>query len=149
MKTERAGGGPSESVSGTSKTSTAGAESRTAAGRRRFRATTSTAGAGALRLVRNDGRHDEARKIPGLTAKILAVVPRMLAEGMNVRFNTVIKDDNLEQILPVVEHAAALGAGVNLSVYTDFKNGNTAHLIRDEQHARVQTLPARHRPAAA
>ena len=87
-----------------------------------------------------DGRHDEARKIPGLTAKILAVVPRMLAEGMNVRFNTVIKDDNLEQILPVVEHAAALGAGVNLSVYTDFKNGNTAHLIRDEQHARVQTL---------
>lgn len=87
-----------------------------------------------------DGRHDATRNIPGLTQKILAVVPLMRTRGMNVRFNTVIKNDNLDEILPIVEHAAAMGAGVNLSVYTDFKNGSTANLIRDDQLTRVQHL---------
>ena len=87
-----------------------------------------------------DERHDAARQVPGLAAKILRTVPLMRARGMNVRFNTVIKDDNLDEILPIVHRAHALGAGVNLSVYTDFKNGNRAHLIRADQHARVQSL---------
>jgi MoaA/NifB/PqqE/SkfB family radical SAM enzyme len=38
-----------------------------------------------------DERHDEARGIPGLTAKIFRTVPRMQAMGIdNIRFNTVI-----------------------------------------------------------
>ena len=84
-----------------------------------------------------DERHDKARGIPGLTQKILTLVPQMTARGMTVRFNTVIKDDNLDQILPIVRHAKAIGAGANISVYTDFKNGNPDHLIRDEQLAAV------------
>jgi len=87
-----------------------------------------------------DERHDDARQIPGLTARILDTVPQMVARGMNVRFNTVIKDDNLEDIVPIVRHAESIGAGVNLSVYTDFKNGSTEHLIREAQFARVQAL---------
>ncbi len=80
-----------------------------------------------------DGRHDEARGIPGLTAKIMRTVQEMRADGIDgVRFNTVIKNDNLDQLLPIVERAAELGIGVNFSVYTDFKNGNRAHLIPDE-----------------
>ena len=89
-----------------------------------------------------DERHDTARKIPGLTAKILSVVPQMAARGMTVRFNTVIKDDNIDDVMPIVRHAASVGAGVNLSVYTDFKNGNGAHLIRGGQLARVEALTA-------
>src|SRR5690348_14324663 len=43
-----------------------------------------------------DERHDQARGIPGLTAKILGAVPAMRARGIdNIRFNTVIKNDNL------------------------------------------------------
>ncbi len=87
-----------------------------------------------------DERHDAARQIPGLAARILRTVPEMVARGMSVRFNTVIKDDNLEDVLPIVHRAASVGAGVNLSVYTDFKNGATTHLIRAEQFARVQAL---------
>jgi MoaA/NifB/PqqE/SkfB family radical SAM enzyme len=56
---------------------------------------------------------------------------------MTVRFNTVIKDDNLDQIMPIVRHAKSIGAGANVSVYTDFKNGNPDHLIRDEQRIAV------------
>lgn len=89
-----------------------------------------------------DERHDRARRIPGLAAKILGVVPELTARGMTVRFNTVIKDDNIEDVMPVVRHASSVGAGVNLSVYTDFKNGNGGHLIRADQLARVESLTA-------
>src|SRR6476659_4848165 len=69
-----------------------------------------------------DGRHDAARGIPGLTARIFATVEGMRARGIdNIRFNTVIKDDNLDQLMPIVERASSLGCGVNFSVYTDAK----------------------------
>src|SRR5687767_13664764 len=54
-----------------------------------------------------DGRHDTARGIPGLTAKILATVSAMRSSGIDsIRFNTVIKNDNLDQLFPIVERAA-------------------------------------------
>jgi MoaA/NifB/PqqE/SkfB family radical SAM enzyme len=88
-----------------------------------------------------DERHDAARGIPGLSAKILDLVPRMKAAGIgSVRFNTVIKNDNLDQILPIVERAAALGGGVNFSLYTDFKNGNTDYLVGAEQQAQLERV---------
>src|SRR5207244_5753867 len=72
-----------------------------------------------------DERHDRARGIPGLSAKIFDALPGLRARGIdNVRFNTVIKNDNLDQILPIVRRAAELGIGVNFSVYSDAKNGN-------------------------
>ncbi len=84
-----------------------------------------------------DERHDRARGIPGLSRKIFAAIPGMRERGIdNIRFNTVIKHDNLDQILPIVRRAAELGVGVNVSLYTDAKNGNTTHLVgRDDQAA--------------
>jgi MoaA/NifB/PqqE/SkfB family radical SAM enzyme len=87
-----------------------------------------------------DERHDRARGIPGLAARILANAERIRAEGMTVRFNTVIKDDNLDDVMPLVRAAAAMRVGVNLSVYTDFKNGNPDHLLRPEQRPRLEAL---------
>ena len=90
-----------------------------------------------------DGRHDTARGIPGLTDKIFRTVEAMRTRGIdNVRFNTVIKDDNLDQILPLVERAERMGCGMNLSVYTDAKNGNPEHLIGEAQHAEIDALVA-------
>ena len=83
-----------------------------------------------------DERHDRARGIPGLAARILALVPRLREAGIdNVRFNTVIKDSNLDELLPIVERAAELGAGVSFSAYTGFKNGNESHRPRPDQMA--------------
>ncbi|WP_309670128.1 radical SAM protein [Gemmatimonas sp.] len=88
-----------------------------------------------------DERHDVARGIPGLSAKILDLVPRMKDAGIgSVRFNTVIKNDNLDQILPIVERAAALGGGVNFSLYTDFKNGNGDYLLGDTQQRELEKV---------
>ena len=89
-----------------------------------------------------DERHDRARGIPGLAAKILRTVPELVARGMTVRFNTVIKRENLDDVLPIVRRAAALGAGVNLSVYTDFKNGNREHVLGAGELDRVDRLVA-------
>ncbi|MFN2566761.1 MAG: radical SAM protein [Gemmatimonadaceae bacterium] len=88
-----------------------------------------------------DGRHDAARGIPGLTAKILATVTAMRAQGIDsIRFNTVIKDDNLDQLMPIVRRASELGCGVNFSVYTDFKNGNRDHLVRGGQVDELESV---------
>jgi MoaA/NifB/PqqE/SkfB family radical SAM enzyme len=88
-----------------------------------------------------DERHDAARGIPGLGAKIFAAIPGMRARGVdNIRFNTVIKNDNLDQIVPIVRRAEELGVGVNFSVYTDAKNGNRAYLVGDEHVARLDDV---------
>ena len=80
-----------------------------------------------------DERHDVARGIPGLSAKIMAAVPAMRERGIdNIRFNTVIKNDNLDQIVPIVRRARELGVGVNFSVYTDSKNGNRQFMLSGE-----------------
>jgi MoaA/NifB/PqqE/SkfB family radical SAM enzyme len=77
----------------------------------------------------------------------------MRARGIdNIRFNTVIKDDNLDQLVPIVYRAASLGCGVNFSVYTDAKNGNRDHVLDARMHgalddaiATLLELKRRHR----
>jgi MoaA/NifB/PqqE/SkfB family radical SAM enzyme len=90
-----------------------------------------------------DDRHDRARGIPGLSARILATVGQMRAAGIDsIRFNTVIKRDNVDSIMPIVRAAVELGCGVNLSVYTDAKNGNREHLLQSHEQGRVEALIA-------
>lgn len=78
-----------------------------------------------------DERHDQARGIPGLSAKILRTVADMRQSGIDgIRFNTVIKRSNLDQLVPIVQTARSLGVGVNFSCYTDNKNGNPEGLLQ-------------------
>lgn len=90
-----------------------------------------------------DERHDVARGIPKLSAKILAAVPRMREMGIdNIRFNTVIKNDNVDHVMTIVRHAAEMGVGVNFSIYTAAKNGNGEHLLNQSHFAAVDDLVA-------
>jgi MoaA/NifB/PqqE/SkfB family radical SAM enzyme len=90
-----------------------------------------------------DERHDAQRGIPGLAARILRTVPAMREQGIDgIRFNTVIKNDNLDQILPIVRRAEELGVGVNFSVYTDAKNGNREFLIAGQELEHVEQVVA-------
>jgi MoaA/NifB/PqqE/SkfB family radical SAM enzyme len=88
-----------------------------------------------------DERHDRARGIPGLTRRIFDVVPRMRSAGIDsIRFNTVIKRDNLGEIMPIIRRAEELGVGVSFSVYTDMKNGATDQLLRDDDVQDLEEL---------
>jgi MoaA/NifB/PqqE/SkfB family radical SAM enzyme len=90
-----------------------------------------------------DERHDRARGIPRLASRILETVPRMREQGIdNNRFNTVIKNDNVDHVMDIVRRAEALGVGVNLSVYTAAKNGNAAHVLGDHHHGAIDGLVA-------
>jgi MoaA/NifB/PqqE/SkfB family radical SAM enzyme len=90
-----------------------------------------------------DARHDVARGIPGLTAKILGIVPDMREAGIDgIRFNTVIKRSNLDQLVPIVRTAEAMGVGVNLSCYSDRKNGNPEGVIGQDDLAQLDGVIA-------
>ena len=88
-----------------------------------------------------DQRHDAARGIPGLARRVVDTVDEMRVQGIDsIRFNTVIRDDNLDQLLPIVNRAAELRCGVNFSLYTDAKNGNAGPLIRRERAAELESV---------
>ena len=90
-----------------------------------------------------DERHDRARGIPRLAERILDTVPRMREQGIdNIRFNTVIKNDNVDHVMSIVRRAEEMGVGVNLSVYTAAKNGNASHVLFERQHDAVDELVA-------
>jgi MoaA/NifB/PqqE/SkfB family radical SAM enzyme len=90
-----------------------------------------------------DERHDLARGIPGLGQRIMGTVSAMRGRGIDaIRFNTVIKRDNLDQVVPIVHRAAELGVGVNFSCYTANKNGNDAGVIREEDYPRLDAVMA-------
>jgi MoaA/NifB/PqqE/SkfB family radical SAM enzyme len=88
-----------------------------------------------------DERHDVARGIPGLSAKIFRTVSAMRDAQLGaIRFNTVIRRDNLDQILPILHRAETLGCGVNFSLYTDSKNGNREQLLEGSQLGEVERI---------
>ncbi len=90
-----------------------------------------------------DERHDAARGIPGLARRVIDAVANMRDHGIDsIRFNTVIRDDNLDQLMPIVERAAELRCGVNFSLYTDAKNGNVGPLVRRERTAELESVIA-------
>jgi len=90
-----------------------------------------------------DERHDRARGIPGLSARIFDAIPRMRAMGIDsVRFNTVIKESNLDQILPIAHFARELGCGVNYSSYSDSKNGDRTGIIEGDRIAELEAVTA-------
>jgi MoaA/NifB/PqqE/SkfB family radical SAM enzyme len=88
-----------------------------------------------------DERHDAARGISGLSDRIMRTIPAMRERGVDsIRFNTVIKNDNLDQLMPIVHRADALGCGVSFSLYTESKNGNTTYSIGPSQAAALQQV---------
>ena len=90
-----------------------------------------------------DERHDTARGIPGLSAKIFDAIPAMRSIGVDsIRFNTVIRDSNLDQLMPIVMRAKELGVGVNFSSYTDSKNGTRDGLIERDKVAELEAVIA-------
>jgi len=91
-----------------------------------------------------DARHDEARGIPGLVDRIMGNVVAMRGRGIDaIRFNTVIKRSNLDELVPIVQRAAELGAGVNFSCYTDNKNGNAEGLIPASEVRKLEEVVAK------
>jgi MoaA/NifB/PqqE/SkfB family radical SAM enzyme len=76
-----------------------------------------------------DERQDIDRKLPGLFKKISHIVPWMVARGGNVQLNTIIMNDNLEDVVPIAELADKWGASVMYTLYSELPADNHGHLF--------------------
>ncbi len=89
-----------------------------------------------------DTRQDGERQLPGLYARIAALVPKLTSRGRMLVANTVIMRENLDQIVAIARQTREWGAKVSLSCYTDFKNGNRAHYFSPQQMSELEQVVA-------
>jgi MoaA/NifB/PqqE/SkfB family radical SAM enzyme len=85
--------------------------------------------------------HDRNRGRTGLFAQIAEVAPQLVAAGVdNLVFNSVIMEDNLDHLAPIVRQAKAWGAKVGFSTYNARKNGNMAHRVSAPNLERLERV---------
>ncbi|MGQ0792699.1 MAG: radical SAM protein [Deltaproteobacteria bacterium] len=86
-------------------------------------------------------RHDEYRGIPGLWDYLSNLIPTLAKEfKKSIIVNTIIMEDNLDQIVPIAEKAREWGIGVSFSSYSVMKTNNTAHFIKQRELERVRDV---------
>jgi len=86
-----------------------------------------------------DERHDEERKLPGLTGHFASLIPRLAKKGYdNLVFNTVIMDRNLDHIVPLARQAKEWGVKISFSSYTSLKNDKPEFRVREAQLERLR-----------
>jgi MoaA/NifB/PqqE/SkfB family radical SAM enzyme len=88
-----------------------------------------------------DERHDRARVVPGLTRRLLDLLPRLRSAGIDhLAVNTVIKRDNLDAVPDVVRWVLDHDLQAVISAYTPIKSGDTSHVVEGAELPRVQAL---------
>lgn len=87
-------------------------------------------------------RHDEYRGIKGLWKHISEILPAMAKEfpDKSIIVNTVIMDDNLDEILNIANKAKEWGIGISFSSYSVMKTNNESHFVDRERIGRVRGL---------
>ena len=97
-----------------------------------------------------DERHDRARGIPGLGAKIRGILPALAAVGFDtVSLNTVMKNDNLDDIPAILDLAVRAGVRVGFSAYCALKTGDERLLVAGENREKLRAAIARIKEAKA
>src|SRR5206468_11013296 len=76
-----------------------------------------------------DERQDADRKLPGLWKRVSAIVPWMIQRGAHVQLNTVLMQDNLDEIPRIVALAETWRAGVLFTLYSELPAANRNHLF--------------------
>jgi MoaA/NifB/PqqE/SkfB family radical SAM enzyme len=84
-----------------------------------------------------DIRQDDDRKLPGLFKKISHIVPWMASRGANVQLNSIIMNDNLDDVVPIAQLAYSWGASVMYTLYSELPADNHGHLFPPERQARL------------
>lgn len=82
-----------------------------------------------------DERQDTDRKLPGLFKRISHIVPWMTARGANVQLNSIIMNDNLEDVVPIAHLARSWNASVMYTLYSELPADNHGHLFPPERQS--------------
>jgi MoaA/NifB/PqqE/SkfB family radical SAM enzyme len=73
-----------------------------------------------------DARHDGVRQVDGLFARIAKVVPELTAAGVKVELNTLMRRDNLGDLIGIAETARGWGATVTYTLFSELPADNPA-----------------------
>jgi len=86
--------------------------------------------------------HDVYRGIPGLWDHLSKLVPELRKEFKNksIAMNTIIMEDNLDQIIELAHCAREWGIGISFSSYSVMKTNNSNHFVRNGKIERVKSL---------
>lgn len=87
-------------------------------------------------------KHDQYRGIKGLWKHISELMPAMAKEfpDKSVIVNTVIMDDNLDEVLNIADKAKEWGIGISFSSYSIMKTNNESHCVDPKHVGRVRAL---------
>jgi len=86
--------------------------------------------------------HDTYRGVPGLWDHLSELMPKLAKEYPHKTFvlNTIIMEDNLDQVVEIAKKAREWGVRISFSSYSVMKTNNESHFIREEQLKRVKDL---------
>lgn len=87
-------------------------------------------------------KHDSYRGIPGLWKKLSETLPRLSERfpGKSLVLNTIIMEDNLDQIVKLAGKAREWGISISFSSYSVMKTNNDDHFVKKEELSRVSAL---------
>lgn len=84
--------------------------------------------------------HDRARKINGLYAHLCETIPTLSSMGYRIVLNTVIMQNNLDQIIPIIHRAKEWNVCVSLSSYCALKQNRDAHMVDDINFKKLEGI---------
>ncbi|MFH1652771.1 MAG: radical SAM protein [Pseudomonadota bacterium] len=85
-------------------------------------------------------KHDKARKVEGLFDHISKTVPKLSAMGYRIILNSVIMNDNLDQVIPLVHKAKEWGVEISFSSYCSLKRQKDEHMIDDPNIVKLKSV---------
>ena len=90
-----------------------------------------------------DERHDQTRGIKGLFVHLSNLIPDLSHIGFdNVALNTVIMENNLDQITRIAERAWDWGVKVSYSSYCEMKNNDRSLSVQSENLDKLKKIVA-------
>ena len=97
----------------------------------------------AVSLDFNGRKHDQYRGIGGLWDHLSDLMPKLGERFKNkksVIMNTIIMDDNLDEIIDLANRARDWNIGISFSSYSVMKTNNNSHLIQNTRIERIKEL---------
>ncbi|MBI2487869.1 MAG: radical SAM protein [Deltaproteobacteria bacterium] len=87
-------------------------------------------------------KHDSYRGVPGLWNHLSTLLPELSKKfsKKSIVINTIIMEDNLDQIVDIAHKAKEWGIGISFSSYSVMKTNNTAHFVKHKQLEKISKL---------
>lgn len=87
-------------------------------------------------------KHDSYRGVKGLWDHLSTMLPELARNfpEKSIILNTIIMEDNLDQVVEIAKNARKWGIGISFSSYSVMKTNNETHFVKKEQIEKVQNL---------